>query len=147
MFSSKNQLDAKLHLPRRPGFAGWKARVRDTPKARGANDAPRLAKVCMIEKIENLDPKLYADLLAQFSVLHDRTVSIVEPWPDDHIPAQAAKTRNRRKYRGIEPTIYAADDRDRSAYVRPERVGDACECAVRGYDVDRIAALRLRYDR
>src|SRR5204863_8993655 len=119
-----------LQLPRRPGFAGWKARVRDTPEARSANDIPGLAKVCMVEKIKHFDPELHPDLLGQLSVRHDRKVSIVEPRPDDHIPAQVAKTRTRRKYRGIKPTIYAADDRNPPAYVRPQRVGDACDRAV-----------------
>jgi hypothetical protein len=112
MLSSKNQLDAKLHLPRRPRFAGWKARVRDAPEARSANDISRLAKVCMVEQIEYLDPELHADLVAQISGFHERKVSIVESWPDDHIPPQVAKAGNRRKYRSIEPTIYGADYRD-----------------------------------
>ena len=72
---------------------------------------------------------------------------LLNPGPIDHIASQIAEARDRCKYRGLEPTIYAADDRDRPCHIRAKRVGHAVNRAVGRDDVNRIATLRPEQSR
>src|SRR5262245_17517459 len=140
-----NQFQSELHLTRRAGLPCWEARVGDTAKRRAADDVARPAEVRVVKEVEELGPELRSHPLAKPGVLDDRKISVIEPRPDDHVASQAAEARDRPKYRGLEPAVYAADDLDRPGYVRTERVGDAVDDAIAGNDIERVAALSLDY--
>ncbi len=60
-----NQFQSELHLPRRSGFTRREARVGDPSEGRAADNIARLAKVRMVEEVEELGPELQAHSLAE----------------------------------------------------------------------------------
>src|SRR5262249_52336700 len=142
---SEHQLQSKLDLPRRAGFTSWEARGGDPAECRRADDVARLPEVRMVEKVEELGAELRARGLADLRILDDRKINVVEARPDDHVASQTAEARDSHKDGGIEPTVYVADDVNRTRNIGPERAGHTVDHAVGGNDVDRVAALRLDY--
>jgi len=123
-------------------ITSWEARVGDPTKSRTADDISGLPKFAWLKRSKTRPGTAHASS-RRFACSYDRKISIVKRRPDHHIATEIAKAYDRRKYRNIEPTIDTADERDRSYYVGPNSVDHAVDCAVGGYDVDRVTGLRL----
>jgi len=97
----------------------------------------------MVEKVEELGPKLRMHIFCELGVLNDRKICVIEAGPFDYITAEVAEVVDSCKPRGIEPTLHAADNTDRAVHIRTECVGHAVHLNVAGYYVHRIPALYL----
>src|SRR5882672_11517793 len=87
------ELHGELHLPGRSRVTGSESGIADHAKA-GAADLGRaagLAKVRVIEQVENLPAKFNQATFTQLQSLDHRDVGIVEGWPNHHVTTHAAE--------------------------------------------------------
>jgi len=97
----------------------------------------------MIEEVEELGPKLHAQVFSQSSIFDYGKISIIKTRTDNYITTEITKTRHRSEHGRIKPLVDAADCRDWTSDVWAECIRDAIHGAVAGNDVHRTAALDL----
>src|SRR5215471_3584542 len=74
----------------------------------------------VIEKVEELRPKLQRDLFANRQSFADRNIPVVDAWPSDNVASQIAEGSRRRKREGAaEPLLLRLLHFDRTGRVWP----------------------------
>src|SRR6185369_12137203 len=104
-----------------------------------------LAEAGMIEDIKHFRAHLQAHRLVELDVLEQGEIHVTKAGADNHIASEIAEARDRSKGGGIEPAIHTTENYNRPRDIWPHRVCHSIDLAVRGDDVNRIAALRLNY--
>jgi len=97
----------------------------------------------VIKKVEEFGAQLQAKSLAKFRGLGDREIRVIERGSDYHVSAQAAKARDRCKYRSVKPRVNRTKDIDGTIDIGPESARNAVNRAVGRDNIESIAALGL----
>src|ERR1700735_1916769 len=84
------QLERELHLTRRTEVPGREARALDLAESRRSGGQHRVAKVRMIEQIEQFGAELQVKALGDFGVLGHGEVGVNEIRPGERVSAQIA---------------------------------------------------------
>ena len=131
MLSSENQFDGELHLPRRSGFTGRETRAGDTAKAGVPTTFPGWPKFAWLKRsktstrncIRNLSLSSMFFMIEKSVLLNPGPMTTLRPRLPKRETGVNTEVSNQRS---TLPIIA-----DRPGYVRPKRVGDACDRAVR----------------